>query len=129
MNLETLQQDFTQAIFANEFDAITAAVKSHGQLDAKQRVGIYRNSVHGILLQYFSSLYTVCEMLVGKEFFSHLSDTYVDTYPPDSPYLPEYGGKFSSVIAQHEALQDMSWIADVASIEWARHLAWNAVLL
>ncbi|SEA87066.1 hypothetical protein SAMN05660964_02683 [Thiothrix caldifontis] len=128
MSLPELQHHFITAIFnRDQRDAAALLVKSHGKLDAAQRVGIYRNSVHGILWQYLESLYPVCQQLLGAEFFEAASDCYVDQQPPTRPFLAEYGAGFADFLAAHPALQQMLWIADVARLEWARHQAWNAV--
>lgn len=128
MSLPDLQSRFIAAIFDREQRAPAAElVCDHAELDAAQRVGIYRNSVHGVLLQYLGSLYEVCQQLVGEEFFARLSDEYVDHAPPTRPFLAEYGGGLAAFMRQHPALQSMPWLADVAQLEWARHQAWNAV--
>ncbi|OQX15881.1 MAG: DUF2063 domain-containing protein [Thiothrix lacustris] len=128
MSLPELQQHFITAIFnRDQRDAAAALVKSHGTLDAAQRVGIYRNSVHGILWQYLESLYPVCQQLLGAAFFEAASDHYIDQQPPTRPFLAEYGAGFADFLAAHPALQQMLWIAEVARLEWARHQAWNAV--
>lgn len=128
MSLPELQHRFIAAIFnRDQREAAALLVKSHGKLDAAQRVGIYRNSVHGILWQYLESLYPVCQQLLGAEFFEAASDRYIDQQPPTRPFLAEYGAGFADFLAAHPALQQMLWIADVARLEWARHQAWNAV--
>lgn len=128
MSLPDLQSRFIAAIFDRKQRAGAAAlVQEHGELDALQRVGIYRNSVHGILLQYLGSLFEVTQQLVGETFFAQLSDEFVDHSPPTRPFLAEYGGGFADFMRQHASLQDMLWLADVAQLEWARHQAWNAV--
>lgn len=128
MPLPELQHDFINAIFdPNQRAAAAARVKPHGALDAAQRVGIYRNSVHGILWQYLGSLYPVCQQLVGETFFEAVCDQYIDQSPPTRPFLAEYGDGFAAFLRQHPSLTEMPWIADVARLEWARHQAWNAV--
>lgn len=128
MPLPDLQSCFITAIFDRKQRAgAVELVKDHGELNAVQRVGIYRNSVHGILLQYLASLFEVTQQLVGAEFFERLSDEYVDYAPPTRPFLAEYGSGFPDFMRQHEALQSMPWLTDVAQLEWARHQAWNAV--
>jgi hypothetical protein len=128
MSLPELQHRFIEAIFdRDKRDAAAVLVKPHGALDAAQRIGIYRNSVHGILLQYLGSLYPVCQQLLGDAFFEAASDRYVDQSPPTRPFLAEYGDGFANFLQQHPALLNMQWIADMARLEWARHQAWNAV--
>lgn len=128
MSLAELQHAFINAIFdPDKRTAAAARVKPHGALDAAQRVGIYRNSVHGILWQYLGSLYPVCLQLVGEAFFEAACDRYIDQHPPTRPFLAEYGDGFADFLDQHPSLTDMRWIADMARLEWARHQAWNAV--
>lgn len=128
MRLIETQQHFIEAIFNRDKRATAAAlVKAHGALDALQRVGIYRNSVHGILWQYLGSLYPVCQQLLGEAFFEAVCDQYIDQYPPTRPFLAEYGDGVADFLRQHSSLITLPWIADVARLEWARHQAWNAV--
>lgn len=128
MSLPDLQNRFIAAMFdRNQRVDAAALVREHGELDAVQRVGIYRNSVHGILLQYLGSLFAVTQQLLGEAFFGQLSDEFVDHVPPTRPFLAEYGGDLPDFMRQHTALQNMPWLADVAQLEWARHQAWNAV--
>ncbi|WP_051542939.1 putative DNA-binding domain-containing protein [Thiothrix lacustris] len=128
MSLPELQYRFINAIFdRDQRDAAAALVKAHGALDAVQRVGIYRNSVHGILLQYLRSLYPVCQQLLGDDFFEAASDRYIDQSPPTRPFLAEYADEFADFLHHYPALSTMPWIAEIARLEWARHQAWNAV--
>ena len=127
MALHELQQQFVEAIFGGGRDSIAGQVVSQGTLDARQRVGIYRNSVHGTLGKYLASLYPVCHALLGEQFFSHLADAYIDARPPDNPFLPEYGAEMEVFMQSHEYMQSVRWIADMARLEWARHRAWHGI--
>lgn len=128
MSLLELQHDFIHALFDRQQQETAAAwVQTQGSLDAAQRVGIYRHSVHGILWQYLRSLYPVCQHLVGNAFFEQVCDQYIDQFPPTRPFLAEYGDGFAAFLHQHPSLTALRWIAEVARLEWARQQAWNAV--
>ncbi len=128
MSLPELQYRLINALFdRKQRPAAAELVKTHGALDAAQRVGIYYNSVHGILLQYLQSLYPVCLQLLGDAFFTQASDRFVDQHPPTRPFLAEYGAGFADFLAQIPTLQTLPWLADVARLEWARQEAWHAV--
>lgn len=125
--LKQLQSNFSAAVFSNQRQLIAEAVLPQGELSAEQRVGIYRNSVHGILWQYLASLYPVCNQLVGEKFFEGFSDLFIDQYPPTTPFLSDYGDGFAALMREREAFANMRWINQVAELEWARHQAWNAI--
>ena len=102
-------------------------IQSDARLTAEQRLGIYRHSVQGILLQHLRSIFGVVEQLVGAEFFEYLTETYIDQYPPTHPSLGEYGDQFAGLLWAHPALAAMPWVADIGRLEWARLQAWQGV--
>lgn len=128
MPLLELQERLISAIFQRDQLAPAAElVKAQGSLSSKQRVGIYRNSAHGILLDYLESLYPVCLELVGNEFFGRTAHHFMDDAPPTTPFLADYGAGFADYLADNPGLQDLQWIIAIAQLEWARHTAWHTV--
>lgn len=128
MHLAELQQQFTGALFdAAQLPTAAHMVITQGNLSAEQRLGIYRNSVHGILTDYLSSLYPVVKHLVGDEFFAQVTDQYIDQKPPNSPYLAKYGANFAEFLSGLASLKQLRWISDIAKLEWARQVAWHTV--
>lgn len=129
MDLGKLQEDFAQALFSDhpETDVIAASrrVKAQGELSAAQRVGIYRNSTHGILRQHLAALYPVCRQLIGEQRFDVLCDGFVDQQAPQTPYLSQFGISFVDFLANHALLKTHAYIEDVARLEWMRHSAWH----
>ena len=125
-SLKQLQTHFSGAVFSDQRGLIAESVMQQGELSAEQRVGIYRNSVHGILWQYLASLYPVCNQLVGEKFFEGFSDLFIDQHPPGTPFLADYGDGFSAFMREHDAFAKIRWINQVAELEWARHQAWHA---
>lgn len=128
MPLRELQDGLIHAIFQRDQIATAAKlVKTQGSLTSEQRVGIYRNSAHGILLDYLESLYPVSLELVGTEFFGRAAHSFIDQSPPTSPFLADYGAGFAEYLAEHPALHELQWIVEVTKLEWARHIAWHTV--
>lgn len=125
-SLKQLQAHFSTAVFSDQRASMAELVIQQGELSAEQRVGIYRNSVHGILWQYLASLYPVCNQLVGGKFFEGFSDLFIDQHPPGTPFLADYGTGFAAFMREHEAFATMRWINQVAELEWARHQAWHS---
>ena len=128
MHLPELQQQILSAIFQRDQLPVAAAlVKAQGSLSSEQRVGIYRNSAHGILLDYLESLYPVSLELVGSEFFGRTAHHFIDEQPPITPFLADYGAGLAHYLAANPALAELLWITEVTRLEWARHAAWHTV--
>ncbi|HPY40522.1 MAG TPA: DNA-binding domain-containing protein [Thiolinea sp.] len=128
MQLPELQHQVINAIFqAEQLSTAAKLVKTQGSLTSEQRIGIYRNSAHGILLDYLESLYPVCFELVGTEFFGRAAHSFIDQEPPTSPFLADYGAGFVNHLAENPALAELQWIIEVAGLEWVRHAAWHTV--
>lgn len=125
MQLEQIQQDFVDAIFGNQADSAVSHVKSDKILTAKQRVGIYRGSVHGILTTSLGITFPVCKALVGEEFFDKMCDAYIDQNPPSSPFFAEYGSTLNTFLAQFEPVKSLPYLSDTAHLEWTRHNIWH----
>ncbi|MBK8455089.1 MAG: DNA-binding domain-containing protein [Thiofilum sp.] len=129
MSLTKLQQSVIHALFDESLLAKVASelIQSDARLNAEQRLGIYRHSMQGILLQHLRAVFGVVEQLVGAEFFEYLTEIYIDQYPPTHTALSEYGAEFPLLLAKHSALMSMPWIAEVARLEWGRLQAWHGV--
>jgi len=129
MNLTTLQilqHDFVHAIFgkANESDAVRH-VCGDDKLTAKERFGIYRGSVQGILTQALGDMYPVCKALVGEKFFTQMASVYINKCPPTSAYLADFGSEFTDFLQHYEPVNSVPYLPDIALFEFYRHLGWH----
>lgn len=120
MNLSEIQKDFIESIFSRE-NVAAKHVIGDDILTAEQRFGIYRGSVHGILTQALGLTFPVCKSLLGEKFFDQMSQLFIDQYPPRTSFFAEYGNHFSKFIDDYELTQHLSYLPDVAKLEWARH--------
>ncbi len=124
MSLEKLQHDFIAACFNHNLQDAARHVKGNNILDAEQRIGIYRGSVHGILTQALEQTFPVCRMLLGDHFFSAMCDVFIDKHPPDTPYFADYGARLAAFLDNFKPAQAVPFVADMARLEWLRKEAW-----
>lgn len=89
---------------------------SGAQLDA--RFSVYRNNVAVALIESLRSTFPVVAQLVGAECFAALALPYAQHSPPESAVLLRYGGSFADYLQANEAATGLSYLADVARIEW-----------
>lgn len=93
---------------------------------ADRRFFVHRNNVKASLGAALAARFPVVLRLVGVEFFRAMAVVFVERHPPRSPVLAAYGAGFGDFLDGFEPVADLPYLADVARLEWARHLAWHA---
>jgi len=129
MSLLELQQSFYRAVFEPESldnDEFYTCIRPTVNLSGEKLVNVYKDSILGGLNEALSSIYPVCVKLVGEMFFNHMVADYLNRYPSGSPDLGDYGAEFSGYIADFEPAKELEYLADVATLEWSWHRAFNA---
>jgi len=129
-NLQHIQQAYSQAIYQADTDVLESLIHGTENFTTRTRVDIYRNNTLGALNQTLSDTYPVCEMLVGTNYFKQLSTAHVRQYPSADRNLDHYGGEFpqtlQQLIQQRDELQKLTYLADVAQLEWLLHQSYDA---
>lgn len=125
MNIETIQNDFIEAIFGGDKVPAASHVIGDDKLTAEQRFGIYSGSVHGILTQALGVTFPVCKSLVGDKFFDNMCSIFIDQYPPTTSFFAEYGNNLPKFLSTFEHVKDIPYLVDISHLEWARQIAWH----
>lgn len=126
-----IQNLFYEAIFngPNNNPAATALqpfIEDKDTLSSQQQINIYRDSILGSLATALSQIFPVCQKLVGDDFFNYMACQFIYRTHSHSPDLADYGEHFSDYIRQFPAAAGLPYLADVATLEWAWHRAFNA---
>lgn len=124
-SLRDLQGGFKQAVFDQGTQAIAPHVLAAG-IAAEDRLQIYRNNTHILLVDALSCTFPVVCKLVGADFFSWMAKAFIRAHPPTSPCLADYGGNFAPFISTVEQADGLPYLADVARLEWAWQESYNA---
>lgn len=107
-----------------------AAVSEHilpgDGFSAEEHLLIYRRAILGTLARTLGAIYPVCQQLVGEEFFDAMARVFARQTPSESPDLGDYGEAFSAFIADFEPAAELTYLADVARLEWHWHRAFHA---
>lgn len=90
------------------------------------RFAVYRNNVISSLLGALADSYPVVLQLVGEAFFNAMGLAYVQSHPPRSRLLVEYGEDFAAFIDNFEPAASLPYLADVARLERMRIRAYHA---
>jgi hypothetical protein len=105
--------------------AAATAVRADG-LGASARLAVYRHHVFTSLTAVLESTYPVVARLVDRRFFRYAAHRYVREHPPAGPCLFEYGGTLPEFLARFEPCRHLTYLPDVARLEWAMNTALHA---
>jgi hypothetical protein len=97
-------------------------IESH-DISAHGLMKIYQNSALANITQSLSLTYPVIEALVGQDFFRAMCRRYIQTSWPSSGNMDDYGADFPVFLAEFEHAKHLTYLKDVASLEWAFHLS------
>ncbi len=117
--LLALQAGFSRALFK------TPPAPPPGLIHAR-RFTVHRNNLYASLIEVLRARYPVIERLVGGDFFKPAASLFVSAHPPSTPVLIEYGEDFPAFLESFEPARGLPYLADVARLEWLRHVAYHA---
>jgi hypothetical protein len=93
---------------------------------AAERLNVYRNTFLMTLTNALRLSYPAVHRLVGAEFFDGAAHCFIEATPPQSAYLNIYGADFADFLAAFPPAATLSYLADVARLEWAVNCALHA---
>jgi hypothetical protein len=117
--------DFAGAIVHGE-DPSPDISANYRHYSAAIALEIYRNNYRGNLHDTLAGAFPVVQQLVGKDFFRVLARQYIERYPSRSGNLHNYGAEMADFVATFEPAQGLTYLPDVAALEWACHRAYFA---
>ena len=124
MSLREVQRNFAAGVFS--YDSVALEHIRAGRFGAQRHLQIYRNNVYASLTDALEAVYPVVARLVGADCFRGCGYNYVRYAPPASGNLHDFGARFAEFLASFAPVRSLTYLPDVARLEWARHRAFHA---
>jgi hypothetical protein len=83
------------------------------------RLDIYRNTFVANATRALRLTYPAVHKLVGADFFESAAAVFLAQHPPRSACFDDYGETFAAFLADFAPAASLSYLADVARLEWA----------
>jgi hypothetical protein len=123
--LRQIQSDFQEYILSEDAPgAIAGAVREQYGLGADARLAIYHRAYRIRLKQALCENYDKTWTFLGDDMFAELAESYIAAHPSRHPNLRWFGGGFAAHASTE--LADYPFIAELAALEWALGLAFDA---
>src|SRR5580698_1202034 len=85
--LREVQAAFAQGLLTRDYASAAPLVAEDAAIAPAERLGIYRNTFIGTLVQALRNTYPAVERLVGAEFFEGAATLFIGKHPPRGAYL------------------------------------------
>ena len=95
-------------------------------ISAAARLRVHRHHVQHSLASALAATFPTVQALVGNDFFRRLGRAFVCHALPRQPVLAEYGQDFPDFIVTYEPARGLSYLADIARLDWALNTAFHA---
>jgi len=120
-----LQRALRASLVAHDDSRVSAHVLD-GDIEAAERLDIYRNTFSSALTRALRLSYPAVHRLVGAEFFEGAARIFIEIAPPASACLDDYGETFADFLLGFEPAASLAYLPDVARLEWAVNRALHA---
>ncbi len=125
-SLRELQRKFISDCLSGELTDDNISMSSYlvvDKISARGCMEIYRESAIGNITIPLQMTYPVIEDLVGREFFSMMCRKYSQQYFPKSGDMNDYGAQMPEFLEGFEPTKSLSYLPDIARLEWLFHLS------
>jgi hypothetical protein len=126
--LHDLQCGVGQAVLGRDEESIVAAIMGDG-LDPAQRLNIYRNHYNTSLGEALKATFPVICRVLDPRFFAYAASEFIKISPPRQVCLFEYGEEFPGFLAAFPPCAHLTYLGDVARLEWLINTALHSPAL
>ena len=120
-----LQRAVYRSVIARDGAEGSAYVIADGIAPAA-RLGIHRNTFASVLTTALRLSYPALHRLVAAECFEGAARLFIEERPPQCANLDDYGSGFPEFLARFPPAAALTYLPDVARLEWALNRALHA---
>jgi hypothetical protein len=118
--LADLQRNIHGSLLTREPQKVPVRdVPIKGALSLSEALSIHRGTAIGGLVNALRLTHPTIDALVGEDYFDHVARAYVLSHPPRHAHLDIYGAAFAAFVESFPSAQGLSYLADVARLDWA----------
>lgn len=123
--LREVQAAFRRALLEQD-DGAFAALVADGGVAVADRLAVHRNNLRISLTDALRDTFPVVCRLVDERFFAYAAHEFVTAHPPRRACLAEYGEDFAGFLTDFPPCRALTYLPDVARLEWLLNVAAHA---
>lgn len=123
--LRAMQDKFQEYLLLSS-DCIQHDIVSTQNVPAATRLAIYGDAYQLRLIDSLATTYPILYLYLGSDEFEVLARDYIKQYPSTYRSIRWFGDQFAEFLKQHADYQEYEYVAELAAIEWAMTLVFDA---
>jgi hypothetical protein len=123
LTLLEMQAAMQKSVVYQDNEAVSRML---AQRISRDRLEIYRNTFLFGLTKALRHCFPVVRKLVGDDFFESTVQLFITEHPPRVAWLDQYGGDLPEFLNSFPPAATISYLGDVAKLEWAVNCALHA---
>jgi Putative DNA-binding domain len=123
--LREVQAAFRRALLEEDDGPLAALIADDG-VAATDRLAIHRNNLRISLTDALRDSFPVVCRLVDERFFAYAAHEFLTASPPRRACLADYGAEFADFLAAFPPCRELTYLPDVARLEWLMNVAAHA---
>lgn len=120
-NLASFQEQFRKAVHTQKLTPELTMEITPGPLGAEARMQVYQNNYELSLSGVIENIFPLVAAFVGAPFLRAAAKHYLTQFPPKDSCLHTFGADFSTFLATYKHTAEVTYVADIAALEWAVH--------
>jgi hypothetical protein len=125
LSLPDLQAAFAAHVAGDDQHELVASVIGDS-ISAQARLRVHRHHVFSGLVKSLAATFATVQALVGEAFFQAMARAFAAGCLPAQPVLSEYGAGFAEFVEGYEPARALTYLADVARLDWALNTAFHS---
>lgn len=123
--LREVQKVFAQALNEHQTSGLAKMIKQ-GRFAPEELVQVYQNNFEISFTDALAAIFVSLEKIVGSVCFAQLARRYLRDHPSGSGDLHQFGSHLAASLSQTPGLENLPYLSDIASIDWAWHEVFHA---
>jgi hypothetical protein len=124
ISLANTQQQLRDALLLNKEGLLQSIHEKF--IPSSERFKAYKLNVFKTLTRHLQKTFPSVWELMGDEWFTSLSYDYIETFPPTSGTLNEWGESFANFLSTFDPAKHLSYLKDIAYLDWIKHNSYYA---
>ena len=127
MNANETQDFFGHYFFNKSLGDIPTQLSHYSKEELEARLSIYKNNIYFSLIEVLKDTFKSIVETIGEELFVNVARAYLANKPDSNAAIIEFGKDFPDFLKSVDNLSQLTYLYDLANLDYQHHLCYYAI--